>query len=43
MLAGLSAKGKTKVYNIHYILRGYEHLDDKLKRIGANIKLEEGD
>lgn len=40
VLAGLVAKGKTKVDNIEYILRGYENLDKKLNKIGANIKLE---
>lgn len=40
VLAGLTAKGKTRVNNIEYILRGYENLDKKLSRIGANIKLE---
>lgn len=40
VLAGLVAKGKTRVNNIEYILRGYENLDKKLDKIGANIKLE---
>lgn len=40
VIAALSAKGKTKVNNIEYILRGYENLDKKLSDIGANIKLE---
>lgn len=40
VLAGLVAKGKTTVKNIEYILRGYEGLDKKLQKIGANIKLE---
>lgn len=43
VLAGLAAKGKTKINNIHYILRGYENLDTKLKILGANIKKQEGD
>ena len=43
VLAGLSAKGKTRVDNIHYILRGYEKLDNKLKKLGAKIRVEEGD
>ena len=42
VLAGLTAKGKTKVDNIEYILRGYENLDKKLNKIGANIKIEKG-
>ena len=40
VIAGLAAKGKTKINNIEYILRGYENLDKKLNKIGANIKLE---
>lgn len=40
VIAGLVAKGKTKVNNIEYILRGYENLDKKLNRIGAKIKTE---
>ena len=43
VIAGLQAKGKTKINNIEYILRGYENLDKKLNSIGANIKIEEGD
>lgn len=39
VLAGLVAKGKTTVINIEYVLRGYEKLDDKLNKLGANIKL----
>jgi UDP-N-acetylglucosamine 1-carboxyvinyltransferase len=39
VLAGLSAKGETKVNNIEYILRGYENLDEKLRCLGADIKL----
>ena len=38
ILAGLVAKGKTKVENIEYVLRGYEGLNDKLNMLGANIK-----
>ena len=40
VIAGLVAKGKTRVNNIEYILRGYENLDKKLNKIGANIRLE---
>ena len=38
VLAGLKARGKTKVNNIEYILRGYENLDIKLNNLGAKIK-----
>ena len=37
VIAGLVAKGKTKVNNIEYILRGYENLDKKLNKLGAKI------
>lgn len=43
VLVGLVAKGKTKVDNIDYILRGYEGLDKKLSLLGATIKRQEGD
>ena len=39
VLAGLVARKKTQVNDIKYILRGYENLDEKLKKIGANIKI----
>ena len=39
VLAGVIAKGKTTVNNIGHILRGYENLDKKLNKIGANIKI----
>lgn len=38
VLAGLSAKGETEVFNIHHIDRGYENLDIKLRSLGANIE-----
>lgn len=43
VLAGLSAKGITKVSKIDYILRGYENFDIKLNSLAANIKREEAD
>jgi len=39
ILAGLCAKGQTRVDKIDYILRGYECLDKKLSNLGADIKL----
>ena len=41
IIAGLMAKGKTKIENIDYILRGYENIEEKLTSLGAKIKLEE--
>ena len=37
VIAGLVAKGKTKVDNIDFILRGYVNLDTKLNMFGAKI------
>lgn len=42
VLAGISAKGTTKVSKVEYILRGYENLDFKLNKLGAKIIREEG-
>lgn len=41
VIAALNAKGKTKIENIEYILRGYENLDKKLNSLGAKINLVE--
>ncbi len=43
VLAALNAKGKTIISNIEYILRGYENLDEKLRNLGANIYVGEGE
>ena len=43
VVAGLIARGKTQITNIEYILRGYEGLDKKLRKMGANITLKEGE
>ena len=40
VLAGLNAKGITSIENIEYILRGYENFEIKLRKLGADIKLE---
>ena len=40
VLAGLVADGITKVYNPHFIDRGYEDFEYKLRSLGANIKRE---
>lgn len=40
IIAGLAAKGKTKIDNIEHILRGYENIDKKLNSIGAKITLK---
>ena len=38
VLAGLAAKGSTRINNIEYILRGYDNLDKKLNKLGARIE-----
>lgn len=38
VLAGLCAKGKTQIENIHFIDRGYDHLEYMLQNLGADIK-----
>ena len=39
VIAGLAADGVTVVDDIHYILRGYENFDTKLRELGGNIEL----
>lgn len=43
IIAALQAKGKSKISNIQYILRGYDKIDAKLRNIGADIKIKEGE
>ena len=38
IIAGLAAEGTTEIDNIHYIERGYEKIDEKLRGLGADIK-----
>ena len=38
ILAALIAKGQTQIENISQIERGYERIDEKLRKLGANIK-----
>lgn len=38
VLAGLAAEGETVVNRIYHLDRGYERLDDKLRRCGADIE-----
>ena len=39
VFAGLLASGTTTITNINYILRGYENMPEKLKKIGAKIEI----
>jgi len=41
VLAGIIAKGQTKIHRVYHLFRGYENLVEKLKNIGVNVKLEE--
>ena len=43
IIESLAAKKQTRIENIHYILRGYENLEEKLRNIGAKIFLKEGE
>ena len=38
IIAGIAAEGTTEVYNLEHIDRGYEDIEEKFKRLGANIK-----
>ena len=37
LIAALSAKGTSRIHNIHQIDRGYQHIDTRLNAIGAQI------
>ncbi|MFC0142073.1 UDP-N-acetylglucosamine 1-carboxyvinyltransferase [Erwinia mallotivora] len=43
VLAGCIAEGTTIVDRIYHIDRGYEHIEDKLKALGANIERVNGE
>jgi UDP-N-acetylglucosamine 1-carboxyvinyltransferase len=38
LIAALSADGKSTIHNIEQIDRGYQHIDQRLQAIGANIR-----
>ena len=38
LLAALAAQGDSVIHNIGQIDRGYEHIDDRLKALGAQIE-----
>lgn len=38
ILAGLIATGKTVIHNAYQVDRGYERIDERLRRLGANIQ-----
>lgn len=39
VIAGLIASGTTRISSIEHIIRGYEHLTEKLTKINADIKI----
>ncbi len=38
ILAALSAEGKTEIFGVNHLDRGYEDIEKKLRRLGARIK-----
>lgn len=38
LVAGVIANGKTELYNLNHIDRGYECIEDKFRKLGANIE-----
>lgn len=42
LIAALSAEGKSTIYNIEQIERGYQNIDERLIALGANIKRVDG-
>ena len=38
LIAGVVAKGTTELYNIEHIDRGYEKIEEKFRKLGANIE-----
>ena len=41
LLAALSSKGVSNIYDVEHLLRGYENIVEKLSNVGAKIKIEE--
>ena len=37
ILAGLMAEGRTEIYDVYHIFRGYEDIIEKLTSLGADI------
>ena len=40
IIASLMARGTSEIYEPGYIDRGYEHIEDKLRSLGAEIRRE---
>ena len=43
VLAGLAAEGETDIKRIYHLDRGYEHIDTKLRELGASVERLEDD
>jgi len=43
VLAGLAAEGETNIKRIYHLDRGYEHIDRKLRELGASVERLEDD
>lgn len=43
VIAGLMARGETRIHNLQHLLRGYEKLPEKLRAIGADLDFIEAD
>jgi UDP-N-acetylglucosamine 1-carboxyvinyltransferase len=42
IIAALAAKGKTEISRVYHIDRGYENIEQKFKRLGADIYRKSG-
>ncbi|MGE3164033.1 MAG: UDP-N-acetylglucosamine 1-carboxyvinyltransferase [Planctomycetota bacterium] len=42
VLAGLIAQGTTEVHRVYHLDRGYVGMEDKLQRLGADVRREQG-
>ena len=43
ILAGLAAEGETLVRRVYHLDRGYEHVEEKLSAVGADIERIKGE
>lgn len=41
VIAGLIAEGKTEIYDIEHIYRGYPEIENKFRDLGADIRIEQ--
>ncbi|MBA3052996.1 MAG: UDP-N-acetylglucosamine 1-carboxyvinyltransferase [Candidatus Omnitrophota bacterium] len=41
IIAGLMAEGETRVYELRHLFRGYENFFIKLRKLGANVSMEQ--